>query len=134
MRSFIAVKSSSGPTASITSERSGESQSIAANDTMNSRMFATPIGRNCKNPWSNATSDDARLTSWPVCELVVTREVEPLELAEDRGAEVVLHVERDPAAAEPAEVGEHEREHAHRDHQGQPGRERPAGLTPWRPG
>ena len=34
-----------------------------ANDTMNSRMFATPIGRNCKKPWRSATSDDARLTS-----------------------------------------------------------------------
>ena len=34
---------------------------------MNSRMFATPIGRNCRKPWISATSDDARLTSWPVC-------------------------------------------------------------------
>ena len=63
VRSRIAVTSSSGKTANITSERSGERISIAANDTMNNRMFATPIGRNCRKPCSNATSDDARLTS-----------------------------------------------------------------------
>ena len=40
---------------------------MTANDTTNSRMFAMPIGRNCKKPWMSATSDDARLTSWPVC-------------------------------------------------------------------
>ena len=43
-------------------------------------------------------------------QLVVTREVEALELAEHRGAQVVLHVERDAAAPEAAEVREHERE------------------------
>ena len=57
------MKRSSGATASITSESSGESQSIAPNETMNSKMLATPIGRNCKKPCSSATSDDARLTS-----------------------------------------------------------------------
>jgi hypothetical protein len=67
VRSRIAVISSSGATASITSESSGERMSIAANDTMNSRMLATPIGRNCRNPCNKATSDDARLTSCPVC-------------------------------------------------------------------
>ena len=58
--------SRSGATASITSDSSGERMSIAPNDTMNSRMLATPIGRNCRKPCSNATSDEARLTSWPV--------------------------------------------------------------------
>ena len=62
----------------------------------------------------------------PGRQLVVTREVEALQLGEDRGAEVVLHVERDAPATEPAEVGEDERRHAHEDHQDQPGRE---GLT-----
>ena len=56
--------------------------------------------------------------------LVVAGEVEALQLAEDRGAQVVLHVERDATAAEPAEVREDEREHAHHDHQREPRRER----------
>ncbi len=66
VRRRIAVMSRSGATASITSDSIGERMSIAPNDTMNSRMFATPIGRNCRKPCSNATSDEARLTSWPV--------------------------------------------------------------------
>ena len=45
------------------SASSGDRMSIATSDTMNSKMFATPIGRNCRKPWISATSDDARLTS-----------------------------------------------------------------------
>ena len=56
--------------------------------------------------------------------LVVAGEVEPLQLPEDRGSQVVLHVERDAPAPEPAVVGEDERQHAHDDHQCQPGRQR----------
>ncbi len=52
--------------------------------------------------------------------LVVAREVEPLELAEDRGAEVVLHRERDAATAEAADVREPEPDHAEDDEQQQP--------------
>ena len=43
-----------------------ERMNITVSETTNKSTFATPIGRNCKNPWINATSDDARLTSWPV--------------------------------------------------------------------
>ncbi len=39
---------------------------MTVSDTTNSSTFATPIGRNCRKPWTNATSDDARLTSCPV--------------------------------------------------------------------
>ena len=39
-------------------------------------------------------------------QLVVAGEVEALQLVEDRGAQVVLHVERDAAAAIAADVGE----------------------------
>ncbi len=56
---------------------------------------------------------------------VVAGEVEALQLPEDRGAEIVLNVERDAAAPETAQVREDEREHAHHDHQRQPRRQRP---------
>ena len=41
-------------------------------------------------------------------ELVVVREVESLHAFEDRGAQVVLHVEREPSADEATDVREHE--------------------------
>ena len=69
-------------------------------------------------------SDDARLTSWPVCELVVAREVERLQLTEHRGAQVVLHVERDAATAVAPDVREDEPRDAHHDEQREPRPER----------
>ena len=103
--------------------------SIAPNDTTNIKMLATPIGRNCRKPWISATSDDARLTSWPVCSSSWLAKSRLLQLAEDGGAQVVLHVERDPPAAEAPEVGEHERQHTQRDHQREPRRERLASCV-----
>ncbi len=63
MRSFIAVTSSSGATASITSARGTDKMNMTVSETRNSSTFATPMGRNCRKPWMSATSDDARLTS-----------------------------------------------------------------------
>ena len=84
--------------------------SITTSDTTNIRMLPTPIGRNCRKPWISATSERRAAHELAGLQLVVAREVEALELAEDRGAQVVLHVERDAAAAEAAEVREDERE------------------------
>ena len=56
--------------------------------------------------------------------LVVAGEVESLQLGEDRGAQVVLHVERDAPAPEATEIGEDEGRDAHQDHQDEPRRER----------
>ena len=50
-------------------------------------------------------------------ELVVAGEVEALEALEDRGAQVVLHVEREAPADEPADVREHEVHRAEADEQ-----------------
>ena len=49
--------------------------------------------------------------------LVVAREVEALQLTEDRGAQVVLHVERDAAADEAADVRADEPDDADDDEQ-----------------
>ena len=57
-------------------------------------------------------------------QFVVTREVEALELGEDRRTDVVLHVERNAAAPEAPQVREHERRDTHDDHQREPRRER----------
>ena len=48
-------------------------------------------------------------------ELVVVREVEALHALEDRGAQVVLHVEGEPPADEAADVREHEVHRAESD-------------------
>ena len=55
---------------------------------------------------------------------VVAREVEPLQLAEDRGAEVVLDRERDAPAAEAADERQAEARDAEDDEQQQPRPER----------
>ena len=60
--------------------------------------------------------------------LVVAREVESLQLAEDRGAEVVLHRECDAATAEAADVRQAEARHPEDDEQQQPGPERLGGV------
>ncbi len=50
VRSRIAVISSRGATASITSASGTESTNITVSDTTKSNTFATPIGRNCRKP------------------------------------------------------------------------------------
>ena len=47
---FMAVTSSSGATASMTSASGIDSTNITVSETMNSSTFATPIGRNCRKP------------------------------------------------------------------------------------
>ena len=117
MRSFIAVTSSSGRDREHhereqrrqqehRAERHDEQQDVrdADRQELQEALDQRDVGR-------RAAHELAGL------QLVVAGEVEALELAEDRGAQVVLHVERDAAAVEPAEVREDEREHAHHDHQ-----------------
>ena len=102
-------RAAAGATASITSDSGGDSQNIAPSETTNNKMFATPIGQELQEPLDQRDVGRRPAHELAGLQLVVAREVEALQLAEDRGAEVVLHVERDAAAPEPAEVREHER-------------------------
>ena len=126
VRSRIAVKSSAGATSEHhereqrredehRAERHDEQQDVrhADRQELQEALDQRDVGRRAAHELTGL-------------ELVVAREVEPLQLPEHRGAQVVLHVERDAAAAVSAEVREHERQHAHDDHQREPRRERPA--------
>ena len=110
VRSRIAVKSSAGATASITSESSGDRQSMTANDTMNSKDVGDADRQELQEALDQRDVGRRAAHELTGLQLVVAGEVEALQLAEDRGAQVVLHVERDASAAEAAEVREHERE------------------------
>ena len=92
-----------------TSVSSGDSHSMTDEATRRAcTTLPSMIGRKASSPWIRPTSEMARRHELAGLQLVVAGEVEALQPLEDRVAQVVLDVEADPAADEPADVGRDE--------------------------
>ena len=126
VRSRSAVQSSAGVTSSITSVSSGESDDHDHERDQEHQDVADHDRQELQQALDQHDVGAGAAHELTGLHLVVAREVEPLELAEDRGAEVVLHRERDAAAAEPADEREAEARDAEDDEQQQPRPERAA--------
>ena len=101
---------------------------MMASETTNSRALPVIIGRNASSPCTSVMSMIERLTTWPVLQLVLARTVEAVEGAEDVVAQVVLHVEGEPAGQVPADEAEGEAREPGADEHEHPGKQRLSAL------
>ena len=108
----------------LTSASGGESQSITPSDSTIRRTLPLIIGMNIRSPWTSVVSELARATSWPVGIRSRRGEVHPLEVGLHLVAQVVLDLQRDPAAAVAAQVGGEEGARGDHDQGDQPGQQR----------
>ena len=111
-------------TSSITSVSSGDRDAMITSEITNISTLPMTIGQELQQALDQHDVGVRAADQLAGLHLVVAREVEALELAEDRGAQVVLHRERDAAAAEPADEREAEPGDAEDDEQEQPRPER----------
>ena len=116
-RSRSDTKSSAGTIASTTSVSSGESTSITTSESTSSTTLPVASGKEAQQRLDQGEVGARTRHDLPGGELVVVGEVEPLHPLEDRGAQVVLHVEREAATDEASDVGEHEVHRAQADEQ-----------------
>ena len=86
----------------------GESTSITISDSTSVKTLPVTSGRKLSSAWTSPRSELARGHDLAGGQLVVAGEVESLQPLEDRGAQVVLHVEREAAADEAADERQHE--------------------------
>src|SRR3954471_7785625 len=136
VRSRTANTSKIGTAVTAIRVRGAERVSITTKATISPTKLPLMMGRNESSPWMRATSELARETSWPVCisswrggaqpsaAPVVAGEVKTLQPLVDRGAQVVLDVEGDPATEESPEVGGGEADQSGHDENDEPGCQR----------
>ena len=97
----------------------GESHSITPSDMTSITRLPVSMGRKLRSICTSARSALGTRHQLPGRQLVVPREVEALQPLEQRGAQVVLHVEREAAADEPPDVREDELHRGRADEQRQ---------------
>ena len=134
----MVIHSASGSTTSATRVSSGDSHSMATSDTTKSTQLPSASGTIDSRPCTSLQVGDRPGHHLPGAQRVLPLAVEPLDGGEDLTAQVVLHVEREPAAEEPPQERGREPHDGEPEERGDDGPERGRGarhrLVDRRPG